>query len=137
MGRKKNVEKGFEVKDNSIKVEKFPSHANEVPMVQSLAEDGETTVFTPSDPFCSVKVKGYFDDGQGYSGYEIVAKRYEKDGLFQWVRGRKWELVGYVKNGRPTWLVRSPWLSDMLGVLIEDIRAYETIMKHRIMEAMT
>ena len=130
---KKKVDPKYEVHDTSIKVEKFKVHQNETPMNQTMTDDGQV-IYTPTDPFCAVKVKGYFDDGHGYSGYEVMAKRYEKDGLFQWVRGKKWELVGYIKCGKPTWLIRSQWISDMLGILIEDIRNYEQIMKQRMQE---
>ena len=130
---KKKVEKGYEAHIDCIEVAKFPIHENENPMDQSMQADG-TTVFTPSDPYWSVRVKGYFDDGSGVSGYEVQARPYVKDGLYQWTRGKKWETVGYVKpfTFQVYWLKRSQWLSDHLGQLIVDIQNYERVMKERI-----
>ena len=133
--KKEKVNPLFAVKDTSLKVEKFPIHHNENKMVATITDDGKT-VYNPPDPFCGVRIKGYFDDGKGYSGYEVMAQRYERiDGL-QWVRGKKWELAGYVKpfTFQVSWMLRSPWLSDMLGVLIRDIQNYESVMKERIMK---
>ena len=133
MGKRKKIDPKYAVKDDSIKVERFPIHNNETPMVQSISEDGKVE-FHPADPFCSVRIKGYFDDGSGYSGYEVMARMYEKDGLFQWVRGKKWDLVGYIKpyTFQVQWLKRSQWLSDQVGVLVKDIQDYESVMKERI-----
>lgn len=130
---KKKVEEGYEAHIDRIEVARFPVHENENPMDQSMQADG-TTVFTPSDPYWSVKIKGYYDDGAGYSGYEVQARPYVKDGLYQWVRGKKWETVGYVKpfTFQVHWLKRSQWLSDQLGQLVKDIQAYEAVMKERI-----
>ena len=135
MAKKKKVEEKFSVKDTSLKVEKFPIHHNETPMESKTGEDGKV-VYTPSDPFCGVKIRGYFDDGKGYSGYEVMVQRYEKHDQTQWVRGKKWELAGYVKpfTFQVMWLLRSQWLSDMLGVLVKDIQNYEAVMKERIMK---
>ena len=137
MGRKK-IDPKFAVKDTSIKVERFPVHYNDVPMTQSIKDDG-TIEYAPSDPFCAVRIRGYFDDGKGYSGYEILGKRYEKDGLYQWIRGKKSETVGYIKpyTFQVQWLCRSQWLADQIGVLVRDIQNYETIMKERIKNGIT
>jgi hypothetical protein len=131
MARKK-IDPKFAVKDDSIKVEKFPSHDNETPMNQTMKDDG-TIEYTPTDPFCSVKIKGYYNDGS-ISGYEIVAKRYEKRDLVQWEKSKKWELVGYITpfSFHVRWTNQSPWLGTQVGQLVRDIQAYEAVMKERI-----
>ena len=137
MGKKK-VDPKFAVKDDRLKVERFPVHYNETPMAQNIRDDGQVE-YLPSDPFCAVKIKGYFDDGSGYSGYEVMAKRYEKEGILQWIKGKKWELVGYVKpfTFQTQWLQRSQWLAEQIGVLVRDIQDYEAVMKERIINGIT
>lgn len=133
---KKKVDERFAVKDDSLKVEKFPVHHNELPWRTVPTSDSVMLHAIPPDTYCKVKIKGYFDDGSGYSGYEIVACRYVDAGCRQWKKGNKWELIGYIKprTFKIEWISmqRSQWISDQIGTLVKDIQAFEDVMKKRI-----
>lgn len=133
MSRKKVDPEFAVVEEPKAKVPKFPIHENEAPFVKHKLEDG-SEVMVPSDAYCSVKVKRFYADGSGIYAYEVVAKPFERIDMTQWVRGKKWSLVGYINPF--TYVARfdapTKFLLDSVPVLVQDIKVHESFCKQVI-----
>lgn len=128
---KKNVDPRFAVVDDSIKIPRFPIHHNPDPFEQRMCDDG-TIEYVPKDTLHEIKVKGFVSTDKLYD-WEVYGKGFEKTGN-QWVKSKKSMLVGYIHGitHRARYEVNSKFLTESIGMLLDDIREHEAEMKRRM-----